>query len=219
MRSWPLLLWATSCAAPLPPPSEPPPVPTVSREEVVRALAALERSFYVHWGAVEGTPDFARLRDAHVPILREIADANGEQALTAYRVLRKLAPREPFTEAAKAILYATAFEREENFLRWGVLLKTGILPGVYGDEMMALREAGVPYLQKALSNRRTARVQGSEEAERAGRRREDRVCDYAWVLISAMVGRPMAYPEEPHLRDPRIREFDLWLDRRRDLRK
>lgn len=216
MKAWPLLLWATSCAAPPPPPpAAPPPVATVSREEVVRALAALERSFYVHWGAVEGTPEVARFRDAHVPILREIADANGEQALTAYRVLRKLAPREPFTEAARAILYATAFEREENFLRWGVLSKTGILPGVYGDEMMALREAVVPYLRNALTNRRAARVQGSEEAERVGRRRGDRVCDYAWVLLSTMLGRPVAVPEDPVYRDPQIREFDLWLNRRR----
>ncbi len=215
MKVWPLLLWATSCAAPPPPPAAPPPVPTVSREEVVRALASLERSFYVHWGAVEGTPDFAKLRDAHVPILREIADANGEQALTAFRVLRRLAPRETFTEAAQAILYATAFEREENFLRWGVLSKTGILPGVYGDEMMALRGAVVAYLQKSLTNRRAARLQGREEAERAGRRREDRVCDYAWVILATLLGRPVEYAEDPLYRDPQIREFDLWLNRRR----
>lgn len=215
MKAWPLLLWATSCAAPPPPPAVPPPVPTVTREEVVRALAALERSFYVHWGAVEGTPDFARLRDAHVPILREIADANGEPALMAYRVLRRLAPAEAFSDAARAILYVTAFERERNFLRWGAITKDGLIPGVYGDEMMSLGGEVVPFLRKSLANRRAAPVQGGEALERANRLRGDRVCDYAWVFLATLRGRPYTYPADAEVRDPEIRAFDLGLDARR----
>src|SRR5207247_7611306 len=115
-----------ACAVPAPAPPEPPPRPTVSKGEVARLLSSLERTFYTHWGAVEKTAEYRSLGAAGIPLLREIADANGELALMAYRILRHLAPEEKFSEAAKAILYVTAFEREENFIRWGVISKTGI---------------------------------------------------------------------------------------------
>jgi hypothetical protein len=57
-------------------------------------------------------------------------------------------------------------------------------------------------------------VVGVEE-ERNGRIREDRVCDYAWVMLATMFDRPLGYHEDPRLRDPQIKELDLWLDRRR----
>lgn len=133
----------------------------------------------------------------------------------AYRILRHLAPEEKFSEAAKAILYVTAFEREENFIRWGVISKTGIQTAVYGAEMMELKTAVIPYLRKSLANRRRAPVRGEEAAERSNRRYGDRVCDYAWVFLADLLGRPMTYREEPYDRDPQIHELDLWLDRRR----
>jgi len=217
MRDWPaLLLLAVSCAAPPAAPRAPlPPDPAALREEVLRTLASLERTFYVHWGAVEGTPEFKKLRADQVPLLREIADANGEGALMAYRVLLRLAPAEIFSETAKAILYTTAFGREENFLRWGLLSKAGLLPGVYGAEMLALKEAVVPFLRKALTDGRAARIQGGETEEREGRRRGDRVRDYAWVMLATILRRPFDYADGALYRDPQIRDFDLWLDRRR----
>lgn len=205
-----------SCA-PSPPAALPeaPPQPTVSREEVLRILGSIETDFYRHWGAVEKTALYASLRPAHVPVLREIADANGELALVACRVLRHLAPGERFTDGARAILYATAFSRETNFARWGTLSRRGILPAVYGDEMIALGAAVVSPLRKSLLDRRRARVQGGAEEERANRVQGDRACDYAWVILATILDRPFDYTPDEERRDPQIREFDLWLDRRR----
>lgn len=207
-----LFLLAASCGAPAVRP--PPPDPGAARAEAVAILEALERSFYSHWGSVESTAEYRRLRDAHVAILREIADANGEQALMALRVLAKRAPGERFTASAKAILYWSAFQRETQFNRWGLISKSGFFPGVYGYELMALGEAAAPVLRKSLQDRRRAPVYGLEE-ERQGRIQGDRVCDYAWVMLATMFDRPLAYHEDPRLRDPQIQQLDLWLDRRR----
>jgi len=184
------------------------------RAEAVAILESLERSFYTHWGSVESTPEYARLKDEQIPILREIADSNGEHALTALRVLAKRAPGERFSPAAKAIIYWTVFQRETTFNRWGVISKSGFMPGVYGQELMAIGAPAAPVLQKSLRDRRRAPVVGLED-ERTNRIQQDRVCDYAWVLLATMFDRPLAYHEDPRLRDPQIQELDLWLDRRR----
>lgn len=212
MRAWPVLLLFASCAAPRPPPP-PPPQPGVSKEEVVRILAALETDFYRHWGAVEKTAYYPRLDRTSVPILREIADANGEQALMAYRVLRRLAPQESFSDGARAILYASVFGRETNFTRWGTLSKSGLLPAVYGDEALELGTEIVPHFRKSLQDRRRAPVVGGPDEERANRTQGDRVCDYAWVMLAKVLRRPVDYVPDPERRDYQIRDFDLWLDR------
>ena len=129
-------------------------------------------------------------------------------------MLAKRAPGERFSPSAKAILYWTVFQRETTFNRWGLIAKSGFLPGVYGHELMALGAAAAPYLQKSLRDRRRAPVTGVEE-ERTGRIQEDRVCDYAWVMLATMFDRPLAYHLDPRLRDPQIQELDVWLDRRR----
>jgi hypothetical protein len=190
-------------------------VATLSREEIVGLLESLERTFYLHWGAVEKTGEFAKLGAAPVPLLREIADANGGQALMACRVLARLAPRERFSDQAKAILYVTEFERETNFARWGTLSKRGLLPGVYGDELLALGEASVPHLRKSLFDRRRARIRSGDQEEAANRTQGDRACDYAWVMLATILRRPFDYVDETDRRDLKIREFDLWLDRRK----
>ncbi len=211
----PVLLLA-SCAAP--PPSPPPgpslPPPEVLRKEAAEALAALERTFYEHWGSVEKTAPYARLGPAHVPCLREVADSNGELGLPAMRVIARLRPEERFSDAARAILYATALGREQNFARWGSISKSGFLPGVYGVELLRLKAAAVPYLRKLLSDKRRARVAGGE-AEAVNAVQGDRVCDYAWVFLATILDRPLAYHPDPDKRDPQILELDLWLDRRR----
>jgi hypothetical protein len=208
-----LLVLLTACGSP-PPPRPAPPDPVALRAETVALLESLDRSFYSHWGSVETTPEYGRLKDAQIPILREIADANGDQALMALRILAKRAPAERFSPSAKAIIYWTAFQRETTFNRWGVIAKTGFMPGVYGDELMAIGAPAAPYLQKSLRDRRRAPVMGAEE-ERNSRIQEDRVCDYAWVMLATMFDRPLAYHADPRLRDPQIQELDLWLDRRR----
>jgi hypothetical protein len=207
-----LLALMASCAAP-PPPRAAAPDRAAVRAETVALLESLEKNFYSHWGSVESTADYARLRDEQIPILRDIADSNGEQALMALRVLAKRAPSERFTPSAKAILYWTVFQREAVFNRWGVISKSGFLPGVYGYELMAIGGPAGPVFQKSLRDRRRAPVFGSEE-ERTSRIQEDRVCDYAWVMLATMFDRPLAYHTDPRLRDPQIQELDLWLDRR-----
>ena len=207
----PILL--ASCAAPLrPPPSAP--EPAQSKSEVEAILAGLERSFYSHWGAVEATPEYARLREGSVPLLRGIADANGEHALMALRVLARRAPQEEFSPEARAILYAAAFTREHNFVRWGVISPSGFLPGVYGVEFIRLGETAAPYLKGSLRDTRRARVECAS-GEPVNRAQGDRVCDYAWVFLAQIFDRPLAYHADPLRRDPQIRELETWLDRRR----
>jgi hypothetical protein len=206
-----LLLLLASCGAPPAPPAQP--ERGDPRAETLALLESLERSFYSHWGSVDSTPEYRRLRDDQVPLLREIADSNGEHALMALRILARRAPGERFTPTMKAILYWTVFQRETFFNRWGVISGSGFIPGVYGHELMSLGAAAAPYLQKSLRDTRRAPVFGGEEG-RTSRIQGDRVCDYAWVMLATMFDRPLAYHADPRLRDPQIQELDLWLDRR-----
>lgn len=208
-----LLLGLGSCQAPPPPPA-PVADPDAPRKEVHELLEALDRSFYSHWGSVESTPEYRKFRDEHVPILRELADANGDHALTALRVLAKRAPSERFSPAAKAILYWTEFARDRVYNRWGVISKSGFLPGVYGQEVLDLGAAAAPYFQQSLRDQRRIAVFGAED-ERQSRIQQDRVCDYAWILLATIFDRPLAYHEDPRLRDPQIHDLDVWMDRRK----
>ena len=208
-----VLFLLAGCGAPAAAPVRGPD-PGAVRAEATALLESLEKSFYSHWGSVESTPEVARLRDDHVPVLRDIADSNGEHALMALRVLVRRAPRELFTPAAKAIIYWTAFQRDDRFNRWGIISTSGFVPGVYGHELLALGPAVAPYLQRSLRDTRRAPVAGVEE-ERTSRIQGDRVCDYAWIFLATMFDRPLAYNPDSRHRDPQIRELDLWLDRRR----
>lgn len=208
------LLLTAGCGAPAAAPSRPPD-PAKGRAEAAALMESLERSFYSHWGSVESTPEYGRLREEHLPVLREIVYSNGEHALMALRVLAKRAPGESFTPAAKAILYWTVFQRDDRFNRWGVITKAGFVPGVYGHELLAIGPAAAPYLQKSLRDTRRAPVFGGAEEERTSRLQADRVCDYAWIFLATIFDRPLAYHADPRLRDPQIQELDVWLDRRK----
>jgi len=207
-----LLLGLASCQ------SLPPAAPTVDpdalRKEVLPLLESLDKTFYSHWGSVESTPEYRKLRDEHVPVLRAIADSNGDHALVALRVLAKRAPSERFKPEAKAILYWTVFARDPIQNRWGVITNSGFLPGVYGQEVLELGAAAAPYFQQSLRDKRRVVLFGKEE-ERTSRIQQDRICDYAWILLATIFDRPLAYHEDPRLRDPQIHELDVWLDRRR----
>ncbi len=204
-----LLLALGACAAPATP-RPPEPSPDL-RAEARAALERLESGFYSHWGSIEKTPEFRRLGRAHVPFLREAADANGPRALMALRVLSRLAPEERFSPAARAILYTAALAREVDFTRWGVVAPTGFLPGVYGQELLDLGKVSTSYLRPLLRERRRAPV----SVEPAGRVQGDRVCDYAWIFLATLHDRPLAYHADPDARDEQIRQLDLWLDRPR----
>jgi hypothetical protein len=206
-------LVTAGCSAPSPAP-RPQVDPEAVKAEAASLLESLEKSFYSHWGSVESTSEYRRLREDHLPILRQIADSNGEHALMALRVLAKRAPGERFTPAAKAIIYWTVFQRDDRFNRWGLISKAGFVPGVYGHELLALGSAAAPYLQRSLRDGRRAPVVGVEE-ERTGRINVDRVCDYAWIFLATIFDRPLAYHADPRLRDSQIRDLDIWLDRRR----
>jgi len=185
------------------------------RDEALEVLAALERTFYTHWGAVEGTAECARLGEGHLPALRRIADANGEHALGALRVLERRAPAEKFSVDARAILYVSALERERNFSRWGVIGPRGFVPAVYGQELLRLGPDAAPYLRRLLGDRRRAPFFGDAEGERANRLQGDRVCDYAWIFLATVFDRPLSYAADPRDRDPQILALDRWLDGRK----
>lgn len=208
------LLWCclASCAAPPPDPPTPAPPPIPTEAEVREVIRTLDRSFSLHWGSLERTDAYRTLDARHVPLLRRIADANGEGALTAMRILDRLAPDEEFTDDARALIYTRAFSRESNFGAWGVMSGTGFLPGVYGRELLDLGRAAVKPLQRHLTDGRRARVYGGT-GEALNRRNGDRVCDYAWVFLATILDRPVLYDADPRRRDPHIRALDLWIDR------
>lgn len=199
------------CAAPRGRTSTPPAPARDLKAEAKAALDALEASFYTHWGALERAPEFARLGREHLPALREDVDSNGPRAVLALRALERLAPEERIRPSAKAILYATALGREADFTRWGAITPSGFLPGVYGQELLDLGALAAPYLRPLLRDGRRAPA----SAERAGRVSGDRVRDYAWVFLATIYDRPLAYHPDPERRDEQIRQFDLWLDRRK----
>ena len=91
---------------------------------------------------------------------------------------------------------------------------SGFLPGVYGQEVLDLGPAAAPYFQQSLRDQRRVVVFGKEE-ERTSRIQQDRICDYAWILLATIFDRPLAYNEDPRLRDPQIHELDVWIDRRK----
>ena len=208
------LLGLAACGAAPPPPPPPAPDPAAAKAQVVDILEALERSFYSHWGSVESTELYARLSDAQIPLLREIAESNGDHALMALRILAKRSPSERFSPGLRAILYWTTFQRDLVFNRWGVISKSGFVPGIYGSELLALGVEAAPYLQKSLQDTRRAPVFGGED-ERTNRIQADRVCDYAWIFLATLFDRPINYQVDPRFRDPQIHELDLWMDRRK----
>lgn len=213
MRRALLLLVLTSCSAPRPaaPPPAPGPDPDAVRAEARAILAEIEAGFPLHGGSVELSPAYAKLRDEHLPALREVADSNLEGALGALRVLAKRAPSERFSPAAKAILYATALQGESDFARWGLISPSGFLPGACGRELLELGAGVAGPLRPLLSDRRRAKIAGSE----VNRIQGDRVCDYAWIFLAEIFDRPLSYAPDPSQRDPQIRELDAWLERRR----
>ncbi len=206
-----LLLGAGCAPRPAQDPLRAESVPT--RDELRGPLVSLEATFYRHWGAVEGTPEFRSFRAAHVPALREWVEANHPLSLMALRVLDRLAPGERVSPAARAILLTSALARERNFARWGVISPSGFLPGVCGGELLALGREAVGPLHRLLRDTRRAHVWGGE-GERVNQAQGDRVCDYAWVLLSTLLDQPLSYHPDPARRDPQIRALDLRLDRR-----
>jgi len=209
-----VLVLLGSCAAP--PPAPPPAPPAVDpRREALDVLHTLEAGFEDHWGSVETTAAFRRLSPAHEIPLREIADANGPLALMALRVLDRLPSKEVFTPEARAHIYAAALGRETNFTRWGVVGPTGFLPGVYGAELLSLKDAATGPLRPLLVDRRRAPIRAGRAEEAANRLQGDRVCDYAWIFLATIHDRPLAYFTDSARRDEAIRRFDLWLDRRK----
>lgn len=213
LRSAALWLLLGGCAAPPRAPSPTAPAPDL-RQEVLDVLHALETGFDEHWGSFHATAHFRRLSAAHVAPLQEVAGANGPLALTALRVLDRLAPGEAFTPAARAYIYAAALGRDVDFARWGAVGPTGFLPGVYGAELLALGKAVTGPLRPLLGDRRRAPIRAGRAEEAANRLQGDRVCDYAWIFLATIHDRPIAYFTDPADRDEAIRRFDLWLDRR-----
>lgn len=207
-----ILILGAGCLAPTAR-AVPRPEPVPLREELRGLLESLEATFYTHWGAVEGTPEFHAFRPVHVTPLRDWVESNHPLSLMALRVLLRLDPGAEVKPAARAILMASALVRESNFTRWGVISPSGFMPGVYGSDLLALGREGVGPLHKLLRDTRRAPVWGGE-GERINLAQGDRVCDYAWVFLATILDRPLAYHSNPARRDPQIHDLDLWLDRR-----
>jgi hypothetical protein len=179
----------------------------VWRREAEEIVAKLEARFYEHWGSLERTEPYRRLSEDHLRWLQGMVDENGETALMALRVIERRWPADAGSDERRAIIYAEALRRERNFRRWGAVTGSGLLPGVYGHELLALGKTAVPHLRRLLADSRPAPVVGGSD-ERVAEREGRRVCDYAWVFLSTILDRPPAWSTDPRDRDPQIRKLD-----------
>jgi hypothetical protein len=109
----------------------------------------------------------------------------------------------------RAKVYARALGRNTFFNAWG-MPSTGLT--ATSRALIALGEAAVSVLTPLLSNRSEAPLEGSREAT-ASNIYHNRICDYAWALISEVRNLPYEYSQDPADRDRQMTSLEASLKR------
>lgn len=128
--------------------------------------------------------------------------ANARSAFLALEALR-VADAPAYVElpaSVRATVYVDALQTQNYFNAWGV---PGQSLSAAAEALIALGDAALARLRPLLSNRASAPLSGSKDAT-VGTAYANRVCDYAWVLISEILGRTYRYAREPGERDRQI---------------
>jgi hypothetical protein len=147
--------------------------------------------------------------DASALLLRHIA-ARDRKAFLALEALRMADPDSYSALRARerAHIYADALAASIEFNAWGV-------PGYQLTDtsaaLIATGRDGITALQPLLDDPREAPLSGSQDATTSAMY-ANRICDYAWVLISEILGRPYVYAQDPAERDRQIAELRAVLN-------
>jgi hypothetical protein len=139
--------------------------------------------------------------------------ADDRTAFLALEALRKADPDvyRALPARVRARIYAEALADNLYFNAWGV-------PGYQLTEtsaaLISIGEAGIAALRPLLDDMREAPLSGSQDATTSAMY-ANRICDYAWVLINEILGRPYVYTQEPAKRDRQIAELRAVLNSRK----
>jgi hypothetical protein len=126
----------------------------------------------------------------------------GDTALLALEALREADPAgyNSLATRERANIYVDSLKNSLFYNAWG-------LPGYQltatAHALIALGEDAVAALQPLLSDRRPAPLSGSQDAT-TSTMYGNRLCDYAWGLISEIERRPYVYSQNPAERDRAI---------------
>jgi hypothetical protein len=134
-------------------------------------------------------------------LLREIR-AGGDTAFLALEALRN-ADSSTYNELPvrdRADIYAKALRATIFFNTWG-LPNFQLSPT--SEAVIALGDDAIASLESLLTDCRPAPVRGSHEGT-VSSMYENRLCDYAWVLISEIRGQQYVYSKDPAERDREI---------------
>lgn len=132
---------------------------------------------------------------------------------TAFLSLEALRGADPdayraLSDRDKALIYAGQLAGNTFFNSWGV-------PGYQLTDtsaaLIATGRDGIAALQPLLDDTREAPLSGSQDATTSAMY-ANRICDYAWVLISEILGRPYIYAQDPAERDRQIAELRAALN-------
>ncbi|HEU4733662.1 MAG TPA: hypothetical protein VFT22_37465 [Kofleriaceae bacterium] len=139
--------------------------------------------------------------------------ARGGDAFLALEALRAADPAgyAAVPAADRAAVYAAALQRSAFFNSWG---QPGMSLTDTSHAFAQLGDAAVAVLTPLLDDQRAAPSSGSQDATLA-RMNGNRVCDYAWVLISEARGADYAYAASPAERDREIAAMRAALGARR----
>jgi len=134
-------------------------------------------------------------------LLKEIK-ARGDTAFLALEALREADPGayDSIPKRESAEIYVDALKNSSYFNTWGVpgYQLTGTARALIG-----LGDEAIPLLEPLLDDKRKAPLSGSQSATTSSMY-GNRVCDYAWILISEIRQKPYRYEQEPGERDQSI---------------
>lgn len=135
------------------------------------------------------------------PLLREIS-AHGDTAFLALEALREADPvaYDALPPSERADIYAEALSDTIFFNAWGV---PNYQLSSTSEALIALGDEAIQSLKSLLTDCRSAPLRGSHEGT-VSSSYENRLCDYAWILISEIMRRPYSYAQLPAERDQAI---------------
>ena len=150
----------------------------------------------------ESVSQARKLGPSATTLLVQHVQARGSDAFLALEALRVADPagyaRLPAAERAQ--VYASALQHNAFFNSWG---QPGASLSETAHAFAALGDPAVAVLTPLLEDKRAAPSSGSQDAT-LSRMNGNRICDYAWVLISEARRASYAYLTSPADRDQDI---------------
>jgi hypothetical protein len=187
---------------------------TLSAQQVKEAMQQSELAKQLDSDAAREVPPFgaesietARQQGAAATdILLEHVNARGATAFLALEALREANPNAYHSLPARerAEIYVNALRTNTFFNAWG-------LPGYQLTEtaraLVALGDEAVAALKPLLADKREAPLSGSQDATTSDAY-GNRICDYAWVLLSEIKHLPYTYFKDSNQRDAAMKDLN-----------